>query len=607
MDQAGAVVTDRRFEITLLPMGESAVLVEVADIDAVLTLTEALRERVERSSKRDPLRRVEDLLPAARTVLVTLRPNSAPSQLTALVRTIRDIADGLGHTTGRSAHPHQVTIDVHYDGPDLAEVAELTGLSPSEVIAAHTGTPWRVAFAGFAPGFAYLVGGDERLRVPRRATPRTAVPPGSVGLAGEFSGVYPRESPGGWQLIGRTDAVLWDVEARPPALLQPGSEVHFRSVDASRAMHARPQAESESVEAAASRSTGGAQRGAVVAAGGGADSQADAGLGSKPAGARPGGHHTGSARHPRHPAASLEILAIGPRLLIQDEGRPGLAGVGVGRSGAADRASYRLGNRLLGNKRGKASLEVLFGGLHLRVHGSVTICLTGAPAPAFVLPAGATGTADAAAHRRQIGYGVPVHLTDGAELTLAAPSRGMRTYLAVRGGIGVPRVLGSRSTDVLSGLGPQFASPGTVLPIGRGKGPIRGVDQVVERDAPAGRVVLAVEPGPRWGWFARPEALAETVWSVSGHSNRVGLRLLGEPLERTPERVGAEIPSEGMVRGAIQVPPSGEPVLFLNDHPLTGGYPVIGVVPAADVDRAAQLQPGQEVVFRWTSPAIARP
>lgn len=599
MDRAGAVVPDRRFEITLLPMGESAVLVEVADIDAVLTLTEALRERVDRSRKRDPLRRVEDLLPAARTVLVTLRPNSAPSQLKALVRTIGEIADGLGHTTGRSAHPHQVTIDVHYDGPDLAEVAELTGLSPSEVIAAHTGTPWRVAFAGFAPGFAYLVGGDERLRVPRRATPRTAVPPGSVGLAGEFSGVYPRESPGGWQLIGRTDAVLWDVEARPPAMLQPGSEVHFRSVDASRAMRARPQAERKSVEATASRSTGGAQRGAVAAAGGSADSQADAGLGSKPAGARPRGRHTGSARHPRHPAASLEILAIGPRLLIQDAGRPGLAGVGVGRSGAADRAAYRLGNRVLGNKRGRASLEILYGGLRARVHGSMTICLTGAPAPAFVAHEGAPP--------RQIGHGIPVYLTDGAELTLGIPERGMRTYLAVRGGIAVPPVLGSRSTDVLSGLGPALVTPGAMLPVGRGKGRIRGVDQIVGRDAPAGRVVLHVQPGPRSDWFARPEALAETVWSVSGHSNRVGLRLLGEPLERTPERVGAEIPSEGMVRGAIQVPPSGEPVLFLNDHPLTGGYPVIGVVPAADVDRAAQLQPGQEVVFRWTSPAIARP
>jgi KipI family sensor histidine kinase inhibitor len=120
-----------------------------------------------------------------------------------------------------------VEIPVVYDGPDLADVARLTGLAADEVVAAHTGTPWRVAFSGFAPGFAYLVGGDPRLAVPRRERSRTSVPAGSVGLAGEYSGVYPRSSPGGWQLIGRTDAVLWDLDREPPALLRPGGEVRF--------------------------------------------------------------------------------------------------------------------------------------------------------------------------------------------------------------------------------------------------------------------------------------------------------------------------------------------------------------------------------------------
>jgi KipI family sensor histidine kinase inhibitor len=124
----------------------------------------------------------------------------------------------------------EIEIAVVYDGPDLADVAEHTGLSESDVVTAHTGTPWTVGFAGFAPGFAYLVGGDERLHVPRRAEPRTKVPGGSVGLAGEFSGVYPRETPGGWQLIGHTDAVLWDVDRDPPALLIPGTWVQFRAV-----------------------------------------------------------------------------------------------------------------------------------------------------------------------------------------------------------------------------------------------------------------------------------------------------------------------------------------------------------------------------------------
>ncbi|PRC47306.1 allophanate hydrolase, partial [Mycobacterium sp. ITM-2017-0098] len=123
-----------------------------------------------------------------------------------------------------------VTLDVVYDGEDMGEVARLTGLTPDEVVAAHTERCWRVGFSGFAPGFAYLVGGDERLVVPRRSEPRTKVPVGSVGLAGEFSGVYPRESPGGWQLIGRTSAVLWDVDRDNPALLTPGMWVQFRAV-----------------------------------------------------------------------------------------------------------------------------------------------------------------------------------------------------------------------------------------------------------------------------------------------------------------------------------------------------------------------------------------
>lgn len=552
-------MSDPGIDVRLLPMGDSALLVELAGIDAVLALSAALADRVERAGRSDPFRRVEDVLPAARTVLVTARPGTDPGQLAALARGIASLARDIDLLASRHRDTGTVTIDVDYDGPDLAEVAELTGLAPGEVVTAHTGTPWRVAFAGFAPGFAYLVGGDARLQVPRRATPRTAVPSGSVGLAGEFSGIYPRESPGGWQLIGRTEAVLWDVDADPPALLRPGSQVVFRALASGRP---RPRLEPP------------------------------AGDGSTEGATRPGR---------RHPRAALEVLATGPRVLVEDEGRTGLASVGVGRAGAADLAAYRLGNRLLGNRRGRASLEVLYGGLRLRAHGSVTICLTGAPAPAFITYPGTDSPP------REVGFTVPVHVPDGAELSLGTPPRGMRTYVAVRGGIGVPRVLGSRSTDVLSSLGPEFVTPGTTLPVGRGRRHIRGVDAAFERGISGERVTLRVEPGPRYDWFARPEALAETVWTVSGHSNRVGIRLHGEPLARVADKEDAEVPSEGMVRGAIQVPPSGEPVVFLNDHPLTGGYPVIGVVPTADMDLAAQLQPGQEVVFRWKPPTIAPP
>ena len=197
----------------LLPSGERAVLVELADLDEVLSIAGPVRQ----------LAGVEDVVPGERTLLVTV---STPAELDAVRAALADVGShrGAGVTTART-----VEIPVVYDGPDLASVAAHTGLTVSEVIDAHTATPWRVGFGGFAPGFAYLVGGDPRLEVPRRQQPRASVPAGSVGLAGRYSGIYPRSSPGGWQLIGHTDAVLFDVETDPPALLQPGMEVRFVS------------------------------------------------------------------------------------------------------------------------------------------------------------------------------------------------------------------------------------------------------------------------------------------------------------------------------------------------------------------------------------------
>lgn len=205
----------------LLPCGEAALLVEVGSLPEVLQLADALRAAV--------LPGVVDLVPAARTVLLTA---ADPTALAALRPLVTDLANHLDDrpaaTQGSTLAP--LVIEVIYDGEDLAEVGWLTGLTEDEVVAAHTGTPWRAAFGGFAPGFAYLTGGDARLRVPRRATPRPRVPAGSVGLADEFSGVYPTASPGGWQLIGRTTATLWDVDRDPPALIVPGREVRFEAV-----------------------------------------------------------------------------------------------------------------------------------------------------------------------------------------------------------------------------------------------------------------------------------------------------------------------------------------------------------------------------------------
>lgn len=210
--------------LRLLPMGDAALLLETDDIEAVLAVDAVLAPLA--AAGAGVWAQVDDLVPAARTLLVVAR---ATTDLPELARAVLAAAGTATLRSGGAQGPF-VEIPVRYDGPDLEEVARFTSLTPDEVVAAHTGTAWRVGFGGFAPGFAYLVGGDPRLEVPRHAEPRTRVPAGAVGLAGAFSGVYPRESPGGWQLIGTTDVVLWDAERQPPALLVPGATVRFTQV-----------------------------------------------------------------------------------------------------------------------------------------------------------------------------------------------------------------------------------------------------------------------------------------------------------------------------------------------------------------------------------------
>jgi len=284
---------------------------------------------------------------------------------------------------------------------------------------------------------------------------------------------------------------------------------------------------------------------------------------------------------------ALEVLATGPLVLVEDAGRPGLAAVGVGRSGAADRTAHRLGARLAGHPEERAALEVLLGGLTVRALGRLTVALTGAPAPA---------TLDG----RPVAHATLVDVPDGATLTLGMPATGLRTYLTVRGGIDVPPVLGSRSTDTLSGLGPPAVEVGDVLPVGAACGRFPTVDHAAHPSVRrAGPMLLEVLPGPRaaWvgGWDTGLGGLLEGARVVDGETDRVGLRLSGSAIERDAAWRGVELPSEGMVRGAVQVPPSGEPVLFLADHPVTGGYPVVGVLTASACDRAAQLRPGNAV------------
>jgi biotin-dependent carboxylase-like uncharacterized protein len=279
----------------------------------------------------------------------------------------------------------------------------------------------------------------------------------------------------------------------------------------------------------------------------------------------------------------LTVLATGPLATMQDGGRPGYAGIGVPRSGAADAAAAGLANRLVGNVDTAAIVEVTAGGLRVRAERTLLVALTGAPAPVSV-------------DGRAAPFGAPFTLRPGAELFLGTPRVGLRTYLAVRGGIDVLPVLGSRSTDTLSGLGPAPLRAGDRLPIGdlRGEEPFVDVAPV---GGPSSAPVLRVLPGPRRDWLdpAAWTALTTAPWAVTADSNRVGLRLDGPRLARAQD---GELPSEGLVPGALQVPPDGAPVLFLADHPVTGGYPVLAVVTTADLPAAAQLRPGDTLTFR---------
>jgi biotin-dependent carboxylase-like uncharacterized protein len=460
-------------------------------------------------------------------------------------------------------------IPVLYDGPDLAEVAEHTGLSPEEVIERHAAAEYLVGWLGFSPGFGYLTGLDPALHVPRRDSPRTSVRAGSVAIAGPLAAVYPSASPGGWRLLGRTAARLWDVSREPPAVLAPGRRVRFRPV---------------------------------------------AELGD------PGDLFLPGTRSPDEPEATtgrvIEVVRPGALAIVADLGRPGYGHLGVPRSGAADRDSLRLANRLVGNPEDAAGLELTLGGAELRFAGLADADEAGAGAgPVWVAVTGAAaavrlGGGPWAGLADDSGLGVPFAVPAGATLTVGGPTAGLRSYLAVRGGVAVPPVLGSRSCDTLSGLGPAPLRAGDRLPVGDPAGllPIvaDGAPQAASR-APGSAgpraggepepVELRVVAGPRDDWFT-PGALARlrtAVYEVTSDSNRSGLRLAGPELPRS--RPG-ELPTEGMPLGALQVPPSGQPILFLADHPVTGGYPVIAVVAADGIGRAAQLRPGDRVRFR---------
>lgn len=290
----------------------------------------------------------------------------------------------------------------------------------------------------------------------------------------------------------------------------------------------------------------------------------------------------------------IEVLRAGALTTVQDQGRPGYAHLGVPHSGALDPAALRLANRLVGNPATAAGLEITLTGCVLRVTRAVSVALTGAPVEVLVeQPAAGRAGGAGATERRPGDVGRPLSLAAGAVLRIGPARAGLRTWLAVSGGIAVEPVLGSRATDTLSGLGPPPLRDGDRLPLGPPVGPPAPVDLTVTPPVPA-ELRLALRLGPRHHWFGDTalDLLFRTAYAISPLSNRVGARLVGATL---PRAAAGELPSEGLVLGAVQVPPDGQPLIFLADHPTTGGYPVVGVVD--DVTPLAQARPGTTVRF----------
>jgi KipI family sensor histidine kinase inhibitor len=513
--------------VVIRPFGDSALLAEVGSLADVLDLHARL------VATRPP--GVLDLVPAARTVLIHLDPAVLPLRSARAWLAGKDaVTTPPSEATG--AAPVEVELAIAYDGPDLHDAASLVGLSPDALVARHLAASWTVAFSGFAPGFGYLVSDEWRLDMPRRATPRTRVPRGAVGLAGGFSGAYPRETPGGWQLIGTTDAPLFDPAAAHPVLLHPGTPVRFRRVRAV----------------------------AVVA----------------PPSPAPAGGRT-----------AFTVDDPGPFTTIQDAGRPGHLSEGVAVSGAADRSALTDANRLVGNAPEAAVVEVTLGGFRATAARDL-----------WVAVAGAWGEVRVAG--RAIDAYRPHLWPVGTGLELAPFRAGVRGVLAVRGGVAGAPALGSAATDTLAGLGPSPLRAGDeIATADAARHPVPAVD-LWPWTPPQPALVVPVAPGPRADWFtdAAREHLFATRWTVGARADRVGIRLDGPPLERTSAASSRELESEGMLPGAVQVPPDGLPVVLGPDGPVTGGYPVIGVVTAAGRALLAQARPGTHLLLRHASP-----
>jgi KipI family sensor histidine kinase inhibitor len=494
--------------LNVVPYGERALLARVpGEPRAVARAAEALRAA-------EPS---VDVGCGARSLLVVA---GAPIDLLRRAELTTSIGRAFAAAQGqRAAEPRRHVIDVVYDGPDLDDVAAATSLTRDEVILAHAAREVTVEVVGFLPGFAYLGAIDPRLQLPRRASPRTRVPAGSVAVAGRYTGIYPGPSPGGWHLLGRTRIDAFDPSREPPGLFVVGDVVRFQPVDSL-------------PELAPSSETAGA-------------------LGS-----------------PALRGLALEKVAA--LVTIQDGGRARWLDRGVPASGATDPVALAAANLAVGNDPAAAALEIAGGSCRLVARGDLLCSIDGEPA---------------------------LLLREAASLDVKPTSR-LSSYLAVRGGVAVDEVLGSRATAVTAGLGavPRPLRAGDVIPVGDDPGTRIPDRALVTIPGPTSPLVLRFDALPATAPLSPRtlEALLGATFTVSRAVDRVGVRLDGPALPREPE---ADAPPEPVLPGAIQITSDGRPIVLGPDAAVTGGYPVIGVLRKTSLWSLYRLQPGHEVRF----------
>jgi KipI family sensor histidine kinase inhibitor len=541
--------------LKLVHCGDRSVLVYLGE-----TIDPAVNDRVHALARtlwenRHPA--VSEVVPSYHCLMVEYDPvRLRPDQMEELIRAAAAVAVPAGATA------RTVAIPVCYGGeagPDLETVATHHGMTPEAVVQRHAQGLYRVYCLGFSPGFPYLGGLAPALHTPRLATPRTRVPAGSVAIGGEQTGVYPKESPGGWQLIGRTPKALFDPTLERPTLLEPGDAVRFVPISAEE--YARLDQERTRLETPARQGTEGAG-------------------------------HTG-----------LRVLQPGMATTIQDLGRRGYMHYGVPVAGASDFGALMVGNWLLGNRARTSALEITLTGPEVAFTGPVAFCLTGAPIPAELIPA------DGGSPKAVPGW-TTVLASPGDRLRVGTATVGCRAYLCVAGGIDLPPVLGSLSEDLFGKVGPlgRPLKAGDWLSLGLPIHPPANLagrsirtDMIPDYQAP---MVIRAVRGPQADAFTA-EGLA-TFFSgeyvVSAQSDRQGLRLDGPKIAHGGP---ADILSEPIAAGSIQVPASGQPILLLGNRQTVGGYTKVAVAVYPDLSAASQLRPGDKVRFQEVDAAEA--